>query len=298
MKPTFLLSPPPFIAVLAAVIILFPNREAAGGAPPVEPGDDKARVIEALGPPSGKMGSDQFQILYFERGEVYLRHGVVERAELVSQREAETRRAAREKRRETVRLARERERLERLEEGEALRDEMLASESFLERPARERLAYWRTFSRHYPEVDIAFQVDLARTEFQEQLREEERLARREQERLALEHRTREAETRAARAEEAARQAEEERERALQRPRIIHGGSTYIIRPDHRGRRESPRGERGASPGNNAEPERPQWRAGVGGAVWQAPAAPETQSAPARTGKRSSSPSGVNVRFRN
>ncbi len=268
MKLTTLFSPLRCLALLLFGTFLSVSAAAAGEPPPIAPGDDKARVLEELGPPNGTMGSQHFKVLYFERGEVYLRDGLVERAEIVSQEEADRRRVAREERREALRLARERERRERIEEGRTIREEKLASETFRGRPARDRLAFWRTFNRHYPEVDVSFEIDVARAEVEEEIRETERAERLKRERLALEERTRRAEIRASLAEEAARKAEEERRRALLRPRIIHSAPTYIIRPDRwdkdKGKWKSGPGKPGGSFGPAKAQEPPQLRVSPGG----------------------------------
>ncbi len=254
MKPT-MFSPPITLFLLSGVLFLFLPFRVAADASPISEGDSKEQVLEELGQPNGAIGSDRFRILYFERGEVYLRDGLVERTELVSPEKAKERRIAREERRAERRLARERERQERIEEGESIRDEKLISDSFIERPARERLAFWRTFSRHYPEVDVSFELDVTRAEVAEKAREEERAERRERQRMELEQRTRDAEVRAARAERAAEEAEIERRRAIQRPRIFHSAPTYIIRPDGKSGsawRDRDRSSGGSGPGRESE----------------------------------------------
>ena len=215
-------------AFLFILILFFPFALGmAGSSPPeVVPGDDVETVYEILGKPHGAVGSTRFRILHYPRGEVYLRGGAVERTNLISEEELEARRARTLERE----LKRERERRERLEKGRALRDEKLADESFQERPVRDRLAFWNTFRRHYPEVDIAFELEVTRSEAEE----EERLRRQEERRrdqlLALQQRVREAEARATRIEDENRRLEEERRHLRQRPRVSHVSPIYVIQP--------------------------------------------------------------------
>ncbi len=192
----------------------------------VGPGDDRHSVIETLGDPNGRIGSDRFEILHFPRGEVVLRDGVVERADLISPEEL----TARMEREEARRIARKREHEERIARGEALRDEKLADESFQQRSPRERLAYWQAFGRHYPEVDISFELDVLRQKVEEAERIRREEERREERLLAMEQRIRQAERRAEKAEEEARRLEEQR-RQRQYTRHIH--STYIIQPEQK-----------------------------------------------------------------
>lgn len=203
------------------------------GSGEVVPGDDREAVLKTLGEPTGTIGSDNFQILHFARGEVHLRDGIVERTELVSEEEAEAKRIEREERREARRLARERERQERIEQGETLRDQKLTDESFAERPPRERLAFWRTFRRHYPEVDVSFQLEVARAAVEEVERIRREEERREERLLAMERRVREAEARAAEAEASARSAQEELRRAQYRPQVIYTTPLHPIHPPHK-----------------------------------------------------------------
>ncbi len=197
----------------------------------VRPGDAGDLVIEVLGEPKGIIGSEAFKIFHYDRGNVYLRDGKVERAELISSEQARAIRTAREKRREAQRLRLEMERLERIDEGRSIKRERLADESFLNRPARERLAFWRTFNRHYPEIDISFQMDIARAEVEEEEREREQAMQRERERLALEQRIRDAEARASEAEERAQEMQYERDRAMRYRPYRPISPIYIIQPE-------------------------------------------------------------------
>ncbi len=219
--------------------------------PELLPGDSIDTVYAVLGEPRGTIGSERFLILHFARGEVHVREGVVERVDLISEEELEARAArARE-----AALAREAQRQERLSEGRALRDERLTDPSFKERSAREQMAFWNTFQRHYPEVDISFELEVLRAE----LAEEERLRRLEQQRqielLALQQRVREAEIRATEIERENRRLEEEQRMLRERPRITHVSPVYIINP-HTGK---PPEKEDPSPPPTTPQTRPQQR---------------------------------------
>ena len=220
--------------------------------PEVVPGDDLETVYEILGEPHGTVGSPRFRILHYPRGEVYLRGGAVERTNLISEGELEARRARAHERQ----LERERERQQRLEEGRAMRDEKLADESFQERPARERLAFWNTFRRHHPEVDIAFELEVVRAEVEEEARLRRQEERRRDQLLALQQRVHEAEARAKQIEVENRRLEEEQYHLRQRPRVTHVSPIYVIQPTPD--KKSPEQEE-CTPPPNPSPTRPVQR---------------------------------------
>ena len=70
---------------------------ALGGGlePEIEVGDARAFVIEILGEPEGRMGSEDYELLYFNRGQVELVNGKVTSVNLVSEAEAAKREAVR-----------------------------------------------------------------------------------------------------------------------------------------------------------------------------------------------------------
>ena len=240
-------------AFLFILLPLFPFALGMAGASPPEvvAGDDIETVYEILGEPHGTVGSNRFRILHYPRGEVYLREGVVERTNLMSEEELEARRARAIERE----LERERERQERLDEGRALRDEKLADESFQERPARDRLAFWTTFRRHYPEVDIAFELEVTRAEAEEEERVRRQEERRRDQLLALQQQVREAEARATRIEDENRRLEEEQRRLRQQPRVTHVSPVYVIRPTP----DKPPKDTQDTPPSKPSPMRPEQR---------------------------------------
>ncbi|MCC5842839.1 MAG: hypothetical protein JJU05_01175 [Verrucomicrobia bacterium] len=152
-------------------------------------GDDRLTVLEALGQPQGRIEMGEFERLFYERGEVQLREGLVIRIELISEAAAEARRE---------RQARESE--SRRERGEAVKAERLADSDFRTRPAAERYAFWRDFRREFPEVDVFVQYTDAKAAAEadaERQRTADRLAN-------VERRVADAEFRAQQAENTAR----------------------------------------------------------------------------------------------
>ncbi len=177
-------------------------------------GDRRFEVLETLGEPKGFIGSDDFQIYYFERGEVTFRNGVVKSHTIVSAEEAASRQAAIEREREQQQRRKSEARDRRIEEGLAIRDEAIIDPQFNTRPATARLAFWNVFRQKYPEVDVDLHHSVTYQEAR--LEQAERLAEVERERQL-----RELEMRVMAAENQARSAEREAQLARER-----GASRY------------------------------------------------------------------------
>jgi hypothetical protein len=153
-------------------------------------------VHAALGRPNGYIKVGAHEMLVYDRGRVELRDGLVTDFHLVSEEEARARKLER-KRRRSERLAAERERREQLRvDGKALKQEKQSDPLFAALSARERLAFWRTFRKRYPDVDVDAEYAAALAEREREL-EQELLQRRVD---ALEQRVAAAEQRARRAE--------------------------------------------------------------------------------------------------
>lgn len=146
--------------VLCSWILSFSPGAAARAASeaPLSPGDPLTRVIEILGEPKGRMGNDREEFLYYPRGIVVLRGGVVAKASLVPAQQAEAARLERERRVEERRKIIAELRRKRMEEGEARMLGKLADEAFQELPPEERLKFWQDFSREYPDVPVDEQL--------------------------------------------------------------------------------------------------------------------------------------------
>ena len=145
----------------------------------IRPGDSLAEVRAALGAPRGQVRQQDRLLLYYDRGDVVVRSGVVTEVALVSESEY----AANEARRAA---AAERGRLDAANltvTGEEIMARQLASAAFRSTPAAYQVAYWQNFSRRYPGVNctealLAAQASLA-IAFAEQRKraeQEERLA--------------------------------------------------------------------------------------------------------------------------
>jgi hypothetical protein len=174
-------------------------------------GDDRLTVLKTLGQPEGRIEMGALERLFFDRGEIQLRDGLVSRIELVSEEVAEARR--------------EREAIEseaRRERGEAIKAERLADPEFRARPAARQYAFWRDFRREFPEVDVFVQYTDAKAAYEQDVARQ-----RDAERLAnVERRVAEAERRAAQAETTARTlSSSTRFDYTTRPVIIHSRRT-------------------------------------------------------------------------
>lgn len=159
-------------------------------------GDPLDRVYEILGVPDGYMQIDDREWVYYDRGKITAREGVVESVSLVSQDEADRVRARDEAEWRAVQARR----AARVREGERIRNQVLSDARFLSMTAAQRVSYWEGFQQQYPEVNIDGVYQATRREYQRD-QDQQRLAQAEQRRLSeLETRVREAEQRARDAE--------------------------------------------------------------------------------------------------
>ncbi len=188
-------------------------------APSVEPGDDRAAVIAELGPPVGAIHLADEELLYFDRGSVRLRGGVVTEARLVTAEEARRRRAAEAAAAARAAAARRAESARRQAEGEALLRLWLDDPAFRAAPLVEQAERWKEFARRYPEVEIAaYLSDVTR-------RMDEQKAREDQERrIAM------LEFRAMQAEQAAQAAEAHASRFPSYMMAPGGRTLYYVQP--------------------------------------------------------------------
>lgn len=192
----------------------------------VLPGAPKAEVLRILGEPTGRIGAPGYEIYSFDRGEIVFRNGIVQSQKLISPEELEERQRAEEARRE-ARIRKEAEaREQHREEGLALLEKARTDLQFGLLPAEDRLAFWRTFQRKYPEIDVELDYAIA---FRQAKADREAEARR------LAEIEREAETAARirqleqRVEEAEREAERARARQA-RDAYRRGGYYYPRSP--------------------------------------------------------------------
>jgi hypothetical protein len=166
----------------------------------VKVGDSLEQVLSAMGEPRGEIKAGTYQLLYFERGRVELRNGKVSKMDLVSEAQQEKIRLSREKQQaEAAQMAAE-ARTKRIVEGMALRKSKLAETAFMNAPASERVAYWQSFKKLYPEVPLGAEYTTALADLEKDLAVQ-RIASAQQRQLdSLEQRVADAEDRAKRAE--------------------------------------------------------------------------------------------------
>ena len=173
---------------------------------PLRKGDDVERITEVLGPAKGSVHTSKSGILFYDRGEVHTRHGKVSHIFLISKEELASRNEE-----EKIRNALRRK------EGEAQLTRIKDEGEFQNLSGHQQVAFWESFRKRYPDVDIQILYqnarDLARKEAEKEA-EEQRIAR-------LERRVLEAELRAAQAAEQAAQAQKATAMQQRRIRITH-----------------------------------------------------------------------------
>ena len=187
------------LASVAAALLLQPLLLLA-----VEQGDSRAAVEAELGPATGTARIGPVTILFFDRGEVKLRDDRVTEVNLISEDELAARRAAEAESLRRMEQAAQ-ARLARLEaEGRAVFAAKKSDPHFAMLPARDQLAYWRTFAARYPTIPVDAEIEPLLAQVEQELRLRE-LTAASQERLdELEARVADAEERAERATREAR----------------------------------------------------------------------------------------------
>lgn len=152
-----------------SVLLILP---ALLGAVEVAPGNKIGDVYATYGKPRGKADLGDRQLLYYERGEVELRSGVVTRVSFLSDEDyaaREAREAAAEERAQNL-----------IAEGESVKQERLADPTFQKLSPATQLAFWQDFARRYPGVSCGDQITVARALVREQAEHDRRLAEQEQ----------------------------------------------------------------------------------------------------------------------
>ncbi len=165
----------------------------------VKRGDTRSEVCANLGIPRGHLEVGGRELLYFDRGEVELRSGVVIRAALRSQEDQvvfDARRSA-----ETIRVREEQEIRQAglIVEGEALKARKLTDSAFQASPVAYQVAFWEDFSRRYSKVSSTEELSIARARLAEQVTKAQLQAEQAQRIAELEARVAEAEARTAEA---------------------------------------------------------------------------------------------------
>jgi hypothetical protein len=128
-------------------------------------GDSLGQVRAVLGAPTGQLEASERHLLYYERGSVELRQGLVTRVDLRSA----TEQAQLEARAQKIYAERDAQRARLWAEGIALRDRKQTDAAFLASPVAYQVAFWENFSRSYPGVPCVEPLTLARLRLGEQL---------------------------------------------------------------------------------------------------------------------------------
>lgn len=140
-----------FAALFCVLTVVLPCSAAADE---IAIGDSKEKALDVLGAPKGQMAVGGGLLLLYDRGTVTIEKGKVTGTTIVS--EAEAQAAAEEKARQEAarKAARAVAVARRKADGLAEKRKKEVDEDFLAKPAKVRLAYWRTFRKKYPEVSV------------------------------------------------------------------------------------------------------------------------------------------------
>ncbi len=178
---------PAFLALLALSVPLCAADPAVGAT--------FAEVRATLGLPKGLAKAGDRQLLYYDRGEVELRDGLVHRVTLRSS-EAQEIHAAKVAASEARLREESEQRRARLQgEGEAVKAAKLADARFHAAPLAYQVSFWEDFARRYPGVDGREPLVIARLQLAEQLEEKRERAEQAGRIAELEARLAAAETR-------------------------------------------------------------------------------------------------------
>ncbi len=125
----------------------------------VEMGDSYDEVTAKLGRPKGEMYAGETRVvLLYERGLVTLQDGKVVFSNILSPQKWLIRKERQQEEIRVMRATAARSRLERIEKGKAEKKTRRNDAKFDALPAKERLAYWRTFAKRYPEVSVETEI--------------------------------------------------------------------------------------------------------------------------------------------
>jgi len=180
-------------------------------------GDPREDVVSELGDPKGYLKAADYEILYYERGRVVIRAGVVSAVQMLTEEQHLAQQRQEDQERELQLARNEQQHLERLAAGEAYRAQLLGSPTFLASPASAQVDTWRRFMQQYPEVDARLEYQAALARYRNDLE----LAQAEQRIQDLEQRVRTAEQRVAQA-----QADADRRDRWDRNTTYIGGVVY------------------------------------------------------------------------
>ena len=113
-------------------------------------GDPRASVVDELGRPKGSFASGNNELLTYERGKINLVDGKVTFVKLKTEAEAAQDRAAAEA---AAKVEAERQKAIH-DEGLLARSNALADPEFAKKSPADKLAFWQSFAKKYPSVQI------------------------------------------------------------------------------------------------------------------------------------------------
>lgn len=191
---------------------------AMGASTKVELGMSQEAIIEALGKPAGDLILRDKTILLYPQGEITIEEGTATHIDLMTDVEFETHQ-------EKLRVEREAHLKRKAEaeaayiaEGESVKAAKLENTSFTLLPAKDRVDYWRSFQRRYPDVDVAKQIEGALADYKKEIQE-----LKDQEKIA------ELETRVSNAEKEAATARLEAEKLRKEAETLRHQQNYGLR---------------------------------------------------------------------
>jgi hypothetical protein len=151
------------IICLGLALLPVPLR-AQDSADAVSKGDSVDQVLEVLGEPKGTFQKGDFITYVYDQGVVDIVGEKVVYVDLLTEAEVRERKTAVRKAQAEQATRRTSQKRKNVEDGHRVRAQRLADKSFQEKPASERLAYWLSFQRRYPGVDVSSQVSAARAD--------------------------------------------------------------------------------------------------------------------------------------
>lgn len=217
----------PYIVLFCLSLFLTVKPALSSSGVPQVDGLSLEEVVAVIGEePVGVVETPRAKIVYFRLGEVRFVDDIVEQANLITPEQLLTR-EARDKVHRAEALERiERLRLQRIEDGENLRQQRSQSAAFLTLSGIEQVRFWRQFQATYPEVDVSAELQHALALHQSEAAELQRQA----EINALRQRLEMAENAASRAAIEAERARAEAARANARRNSQWWHTGYHSRP--------------------------------------------------------------------
>ena len=120
----------------------------------VSVGDLVSSVVEELGRPPNTMTIGSRTIFDYDRGRIEIENGIVSSADLITEEQSEERRKLRDDTRIRQLENEKTQRVQRLQEGLALRSATLKDPNFLRASASHRVSFWQRFSDRFPDIPV------------------------------------------------------------------------------------------------------------------------------------------------